>query len=197
MEPLGLDPRVERELESRIMLFFTGSSRSAATILKDQQAASGPVVDSLHQIKAYAEQTIRLFRDGDLDGYGDLLHETWQLKKRLAKGISNPRIDDWYAEARARGASGGKIAGAGGGGFLMLYCRKEAQDNVTRALEADGLVRMDFHFERGGAVVLMDALPRVRSFGSPELGRSALASVAARQGGASRMMAGIGERDEA
>ncbi|HLZ08638.1 MAG TPA: hypothetical protein VKT80_08630, partial [Chloroflexota bacterium] len=107
-----------------------------------------------------------------------LLHESWQQKKRLAKGISNPRIDDWYNQARSRGALGGKIAGAGGGGFLMLYCPEDAQDNVTSLLESDGLVRMDFHFERGGAVILMDAVPRVNGFGSPGLVRSALATMA-------------------
>ena len=182
VESLNLDPNVIRSLERRIMLFFTGASRSAATILKDQQAASGqangPVVDSLHEIKALAEKTIDLFRRGDLDSFGALLHESWQQKKRLAKGISNPRIDDWYNQARSRGALGGKIAGAGGGGFLMLYCPEDAQDNVTSLLESDGLVRMDFHFERGGAVILMDAVPRVNGFGSPGLVRSALATMA-------------------
>jgi D-glycero-alpha-D-manno-heptose-7-phosphate kinase len=108
------------------------------------------------------------------------MHESWQRKKKLARGISNPRIDEWYDQARMRGALGGKIAGAGGGGFLMLYCPEDAQESVTSVLEADGLVKMDFRFERGGAVVLMDAVPRIRDFGSPELVRSALAAVAAR-----------------
>jgi D-glycero-alpha-D-manno-heptose-7-phosphate kinase len=184
VEPLVLDPMVLRSLERRTMLFFTGASRSAAAILKDQQAGSqqsgGPVVESLHEIKAFAEQTIQLFRHGDLDSFGALLHESWQRKKRLAKGISNARIDGWYDRARSKGALGGKIAGAGGGGFLMLHCPDDAQENVTSALEADGLVKMDFHFERGGAVVLMDAVPRVGGFGSPELVRSALATVSAR-----------------
>ena len=194
VEPLNLKPAVESALERRIMLFFTGASRSAANILKDQQAASGqtsgPVLDSLNEIKAFAEETILLFRRGELDAFGALLHESWQRKKKLAKGISNPRIDDWYNLARSCGALGGKIAGAGGGGFLMLYCPEDAQDTVTSALEADGLVRMDFHFERGGAVVLMDAVPRVRGFGSPELVRSALATVASRYSGATERVGG-------
>jgi len=146
-------------------LFFTGVARKASSILKNQEAATRqPGSDttlSLHRIKAMAQQTIELLRAGDLDGFGSLLHESWQAKKRLAAGITNPRIDDWYETARAHGATGGKITGAGGGGFLMLYCPEANQDAVTTVLEAKGLVRMDFHFERSGAVVLMDALPRV------------------------------------
>src|SRR5205085_7776971 len=128
------------------------------------QQHSSPVMSSLHDIKAMAQTTIELLRAGDLNGYGELLHESWQVKKRLAKGISNPKIDEWYEVARANGALGGKITGAGGGGFLMLYCAEAYQEAVTSALELKGLVRMDFHFECSGAMVLMDALPRVRKF---------------------------------
>ncbi len=171
VEPLQLEPAVERALERRTLLFFTGASRSAASILKHQQASSqqatSAAVSSLHEIKAMAYETIALLRAGELDRFGTLLHHSWQAKKRLAKGITSPAIDDWYALARAHGAVGGKIAGAGGGGFLMLYCPEPAQAAVTTALEAAGLVRMDVHFERGGAVTLMDAIPHNRPAGSP------------------------------
>lgn len=171
VEPLNLSPVVERTLERRILLFFTGSSRDAASILKSQQAASGQrdseAVNSLHQIKGMAGRTIELLRAGDLDGFGELLHESWQAKKRLAKGITNPTIDEAYEVARARGAVGGKIAGAGGGGFLMIYCPEPCQEAVTAALAEQGLVRMDFHFDRSGAVILMDAIPRIRPYGTP------------------------------
>jgi len=172
VEPLHLVAEIERALARRILLFYPGASRAAASILRDQNAASGlktgPTISSLHQIKELAIETIARLRQGDLDGFGDLLHESWQAKKRLAKGISNPRIDEWYELARAQGARGGKIAGAGGGGFLMVYCEEGKQEALTAALEAQGPVRMDFHFERGGAVVLMDAVPRIRKFGAPE-----------------------------
>jgi D-glycero-alpha-D-manno-heptose-7-phosphate kinase len=172
VEPIDCPAEVERAFERRIMLFFTRASRLAASILKDQQAAaaqrSAPVVSSLHEIKAMAQRTIDLLRVGDLDAYGNLLHESWQIKKRLANGISNPKIDEWYDDAQANGALGGKITGAGGGGFLMLYCTEPYQDAVTNALEAKGLVRMDFHFERSGALVLMDSVPRVHKIGAPE-----------------------------
>jgi D-glycero-alpha-D-manno-heptose-7-phosphate kinase len=181
VEPIDCAPEVERTFESRIMLFFTRASRTAASILKDQQAAtahgSTHVVASLNDIKTMAETTIRLLRAGDLNGFGELLHESWQIKKRLAKGISNPKIDEWYEVARANGAIGGKITGAGGGGFLMLYCEEPYQEAVTSALEQKGLVRMDFHFERSGAMILVDSLPRVRKFGYPDRVVKTLAAV--------------------
>jgi D-glycero-alpha-D-manno-heptose-7-phosphate kinase len=171
VEPVGMDPAAEQALERRIMLFFTRQSRGAATILKGQQAATEQratdVLSSLHEIKGMAQQTLDLLRAGRLGDFGLLLHESWQAKKRLASGITSPKIDAWYEVARAAGVTGGKIAGAGGGGFLMLYCEESHQEAVTRALEAEGLVRMDFRFERAGATVLMDAIPRVRLFGSP------------------------------
>jgi D-glycero-alpha-D-manno-heptose-7-phosphate kinase len=173
VEPLGCPPAVERTLERRILLFFTGAARSAASILKHQRAATqdrnDEVIASLHQIKAMAERTVEVLRAGDLSEFGALMHASWEAKKRLARGVTTPGIDEWYDVARAHGALGGKITGAGGGGFLMLYCEEPYQEAVTTALEAKGLVRMDFHFERGGAVVLMDAIPRVRSFGSRAL----------------------------
>ena len=179
VEPLGLDPEVEQQLDRRLMLFFTGGSRSAASILKVQDDATkqgeSDVIASLHRIKGMAKDTIQLLRSGDLSGFGQLLHESWQAKKRLARGISNPRIDESYDLARECGAVGGKIAGAGGGGFMLLYCEEQNQEAVTTALEARGLARTDFHFEHGGAVVLMDSLPRVRPFGSPERALAALA----------------------
>jgi D-glycero-alpha-D-manno-heptose-7-phosphate kinase len=116
-----------------------------------------------------AETTIRLLQEGELDEFGALLHESWEAKKRLARGISNPKIDEWYEIARAHGARGGKVTGAGGGGFLMLYADEHAQDALTSALEEQGLVRMDFRFDSGGAVVLMNSLPYVPHFGQQGL----------------------------
>jgi len=172
VEPLDLRGQIERALERRTMLFFTGVARSASAILKDQQAATAhqerDTIRSLHRIKGMAQTTIEILRAGELTAFGELLHESWEAKKRLASGISNGQIDDWYATARANGAIGGKITGAGGGGFLMLYCEESHQEAVTTALELKGLTRMDFHFEHSGAVILMDALPRVQGLGAGE-----------------------------
>jgi D-glycero-alpha-D-manno-heptose-7-phosphate kinase len=172
VEPLNLPPEVESTLARRILLFFTGQSRTASSILKHQQRSAqqpgSTTLQALHQIRSMAETTLQLLRAGELDDFGALLHESWQAKKRLAQGISNQQIDAWYDLARSHGATGGKIAGAGGGGFLMLYCHEDAQEAVTTALETEGLVRMDCHFDRGGAVVLMDTVPRVRRIGRPQ-----------------------------
>lgn len=171
VEPVGLPPEVEHSLERRLMLFFTGLSHSSPAILREQRASSERgdhvVMKALHRIRGIAEETLGLLRSGDLDGYGKLLDESWQAKKRLAQGVSNPRIDEWYELAKANGATGGKITGAGGGGFLLLYCRDEFQPTVTAALEGSGLVRMDFAFEQGGAMLLMDAMPHTRRIGRP------------------------------
>ena len=181
VEPLDLMPAVERALERRIMLFFTRASRGAASILKDQQAATEQgaedVLTSLHEIKGMAQQTVELLRGGKLSDFGALLHESWQVKKRLASRITNPKIDAWYELARSQGATGGKIAGAGGGGFLMLYCEEPYQEAVTAALEAEGLVGMDFRFERGGATVLVDAIPRVKLVSSAGRQQESLAAL--------------------
>jgi galactokinase/mevalonate kinase-like predicted kinase len=147
-----------------LMLFFTGSSRTAASVLKHQEAAcergDADALASLHAIKAMAARTIDLLQAGELDAFGHLLHESWLAKKRLARGITNARIDAVYEMALEHGAIGGKIAGAGGGGFLMLYAEPTHHEGLTRVLEDAGLHRMDFRFERGGAVVLLDAVPR-------------------------------------
>ncbi|MDA8189433.1 MAG: GHMP kinase [Dehalococcoidales bacterium] len=158
-EPLGLEPETIQNLERRLMLFFTGSAHNSASILQNQRAKSeddnSVVVASLHRIKSMAEEAKRLLLTGALDEFGWLLHETWQRKRQLAEGVSNPNIDHWYELARASGAIGGKITGAGGGGFLMVYCPLERQEAVATALEGEGLRRMDFQFEFGGARILL------------------------------------------
>jgi D-glycero-alpha-D-manno-heptose-7-phosphate kinase len=91
---------------------------------------------------------------GDLDGLGDVLHEGWMLKQQIAPTVSSPYIDRLYALARAAGARGGKVTGAGGGGFLMLYCRPERQGEVRERLEGEGARAMHFRFDLRGATVV-------------------------------------------
>jgi D-glycero-alpha-D-manno-heptose-7-phosphate kinase len=166
VEPLDVPRAILETLERRLLLFFTGSSRDSASILKHQQASTqrqeAATIESLHRIKAMAETTIELLRAGELDRYGALLHDSWEAKKRLTGGITNARIDQWYDLARNHGAVGGKLTGAGGGGFFLLYCPEPAQKAVTSALEQSNLVRMDFRFDADGAVVLMDTLQDAR-----------------------------------
>lgn len=159
--PLNLTARTRARLEQNLMLFFTGSTRSASTILSQQKAASErqdpQVMEALHAVKELTTDVQNALERGDVEALGDILHESWTRKKRFAKNVSNARIDEWYEQARSHGARGGKIAGAGGGGFLMLCCAPEQQEAVTGALEAEGLKRMHFHFESGGARVLVNA----------------------------------------
>lgn len=159
--PLTLSPKTRTRLEQNLMLFFTGSTRAASAILKQQKTASEKqdpqVLEALHAVKAMAFTVHDALERGEVDVLGDVLHESWERKKRFAANVSNARIDALYKLARANGARGGKITGAGGGGFLMLYCAPDAQEAVTRALEAEGLKRMAFHFDSGGARVLVNA----------------------------------------
>lgn len=159
--PLKVSNKTVARLEAHLMLFFTGSTRAASSILHQQKEASRKqdpqVVAALHDVKEMAFQVQALLEHGDVEALGDILHESWERKKRFAKNVSNTRLDELYALARANGARGGKIAGAGGGGFLMLFCAPDSQGAVTNVLQEQGLKRMDFHFETGGARVLVNA----------------------------------------
>ncbi|MBI2941652.1 MAG: hypothetical protein HYY04_14555, partial [Chloroflexi bacterium] len=162
--PLAIAAHTREALERRLMLFFTGVARHSSTILSQQREASeredAAVIASLDAIKQSARDVRAALEAGRLDDLGALLDYSWRQKKQLARGISNNWIDELYALAIKHGALGGKITGAGGGGFLMLFCREGAQEGVSTALEQRGLHRMDFRFETGGAKVLMNAIPR-------------------------------------
>ncbi len=159
--PLRTPPGTREALQKNLLLFFTGTARESSKILSRQRASTEQneteVLGALTTVRDLAHQMRATLERGDLTGFGELLHAGWEQKKKFASGVSNPAIDEAYALARARGALGGKIAGAGGGGFLMLYCRAGAQAAITEALEALGLRRLDFRFEEGGARVLLNA----------------------------------------
>jgi len=166
IESLSVAPEIQRRLERNLLLFFTGSSRDSAKILKEQKRSSEKddprVIAALRAVKEMALEVKACFERGDLRRFGELLDLNWQHKKRFASGITNPLIDECYALALANGAIGGKITGAGGGGFMMLYCEPEYQIKVTEALEAKGLRRMNFRFETDGARILVNAGLRLR-----------------------------------
>ena len=172
VKPLRLRAEVLEGLERGILLFYTGVSRDAANVLTEQNQATldrtEAVIKSLHAIKGMALAVERCFEIGDLRSFGDLLHASWEQKKQLAARISNPWIDECYETARRHGAMGGKITGAGGGGFLMLYCGENKAPTVTEALERLGLKRMDFSIDFDGARILVNnAIP----FQTPHRGR--------------------------
>src|SRR5207249_4844015 len=154
VEPLTIAADVRQTLERRLMLFFTGSSRESTSILKHQRRSTEDrdesVIQALHNIKQVAVEVQACLERGDLDEFARLLHYSWQEKRRLAPGLSTGFIDECYELALRHGASAGKITGAGGGGFLLLYCHEHAQDRVTRALEDRGFKGMNFRFDQQG-----------------------------------------------
>lgn len=158
VEPLRLSPDMLMDLEQNLLLFFTGSSRDSSAILGGQdrsvQQREGAVLDALGELKELVPRMRKDLLDGNFESFGNLLHEGWIIKKRISSKISNPRIDQIYEIARQCGATGGKITGAGGGGFLLLYCERERQAAVRTGLSDFGLKEMRFHFDLGGSRVV-------------------------------------------
>lgn len=141
-------------LDTRLMLFYTGQGRQASDILASQRAAVPDNLPALRQMAQQAQDGLRALQQGELDLVGAMLHEAWLLKQSLCNAISNETIDDMYARARAAGALGGKVTGAGGGGFLLLYVPPERQEAVRAALS--DWREMPFGFSAGGAEVLVN-----------------------------------------
>jgi D-glycero-alpha-D-manno-heptose-7-phosphate kinase len=158
--PLELDPGVLRDFQSNLMLFFTGSAHHSWSILQEQEDSTrshvGPAVEALHQVRALADRMRDALEAADLDHFGTLLNEGWQAKKRISGKISNARIDHLYELACGNGALGGKITGAGGGGFLLLYCPHNLQEGVRAALGTEGVKDMAFGFDGNGTQVVVN-----------------------------------------
>ncbi|MHB8642699.1 MAG: GHMP family kinase ATP-binding protein [Gaiellaceae bacterium] len=158
VSPLHLAPEVVESLSARLLLFSTGISRSADTILAEQRRDSRngheTVLDSLHRTKEMGHRAISLLEVGRLDDFGLLLHEHWENKKRRSGRISTSEVDAWYERARTAGALGGKLVGAGGGGFLMLYCPRGTEERVRDVLAAERLREVAYRFDHEGAKVL-------------------------------------------
>jgi D-glycero-alpha-D-manno-heptose-7-phosphate kinase len=152
VQPLVLPSAVAAELEGNLMLFFTGSQREARAVLGQQVKAiedSEATFQRMRQMVKLAYEMRNLLMAGDIDAFGEALHIGWELKRGVSASISNSAIDSLYERARDAGATGGKLAGAGGGGFLLLYCPKAAQHRVRQALHE--LQPLDFRFDWGGA----------------------------------------------
>src|SRR5580704_10031314 len=160
VEPLHLEPGVLSALQSNLLLFFTGAAHHSWDILADQEESTrlpaGPAVEALHQVKEAAALMKEALLCGDLEHFGHLLDDAWQAKKRVSHRISSPRIDHLYQAARAHGALGGKITGAGGGGFLLLYSEPACQNDVRSAMQREGVQEMAFAFDGQGAQVIVN-----------------------------------------
>jgi D-glycero-alpha-D-manno-heptose-7-phosphate kinase len=158
VDPLRLSDDTLNGLRDRLLLFFTKISHDSSHILQEQTRSNqnGSNLEPLHEIKRLALEMGDALETGHLDRVGAILHESWERKKRLAKGISTGSIDGAYEAALKKGASGGKITGAGGGGFLLLYCEPEKHTPVIAEMEHRGLVPMSFDFDFAGARVLVN-----------------------------------------
>jgi D-glycero-alpha-D-manno-heptose-7-phosphate kinase len=146
------------ELQSNLMLFFTGSAHHSWTILEDQEKStrnqSSAATKALHEVYRFAQEMRETLEKADLPRFGNLLDKAWNAKKKVSAKISSSRIDRLYQIARSSGALGGKITGAGGGGFLLLYCEPDRQAEVRSALATEGVQEMAFALDGSGAQVL-------------------------------------------
>lgn len=154
VERAQASPATTRRLQDRLLVFFTGRTRSAAAILDHQQQRIQQSRTDLDRLKACAHEARDLLIRGRLGEFGRLLDTAWRHKKTLAEGVSDAAIDEMYSRARAAGALGGKIAGAGGGGFLVFYVSPSRQDDVRRALAP--LRELPVAFDPGGARVVFN-----------------------------------------
>jgi D-glycero-alpha-D-manno-heptose-7-phosphate kinase len=140
------------ELERNLVLLYTGQTRRAESILEEQSRNSADrdaTRAGLRRMVGLAGQLRDALNRSDLDGFGDVLHANWEQKRHLACGITNPKLDGWYDTARAHGAIGGKVLGAGGGGFMLLYAPADRHADICAALPT--LRRVTFHFEPQGS----------------------------------------------
>ncbi len=155
VEPILCKRETLQQLQAYTLVFYTGITRSASDILKNQQrvtASERKKQNVLKKMVGLARDLRRELQHNCATTFGEIIHEGWILKKSLSKGITTDVIDDWYARARQAGAAGGKLLGAGTGGFLMFHAPPDKHDAIARAL--GGLRRMDFRFEPQGSRII-------------------------------------------
>ena len=156
VRPLQLSAETLLNLEDNLILLFTGYSRSASSILKEQDMRSRgreqTMTDNLHFVKELGYRSLRALESGDLREFAELMHVHWEHKKQRSNSMSNSEIDEWYDLARANGALGGKVIGAGGGGFLMFYT--EEKTRLRHVMQKAGLREVRLRFDLQGATVV-------------------------------------------
>jgi len=156
--PVTIDSDVKRCLEKNLLLFFTGKTRQASTILQHQEDSikgnDASVIDAMIKVRDNAHHIKDALEEGDLNRFGSLLDEAWKCKKQMNPGVTNEYLDRIYGIAMRQGALGGKITGAGGGGYFMFYCEKDRQGKLRQALEEEKLRFLDFKFAEKGVTVL-------------------------------------------
>jgi D-glycero-alpha-D-manno-heptose-7-phosphate kinase len=155
--PLKISDQTRDNLEDNLLLFFTGYSRSASAILKEQDQKSkqsdAGMIENLHFVKDLGRQSQKALETGNLHEFARLMDVQWQRKKQRSSGMSNPKINEWYDLATANGALGGKLIGAGGGGFLMFYSEDKAK--LRHAMQQSGLKEVRFRFDFEGTKLVI------------------------------------------
>jgi D-glycero-alpha-D-manno-heptose-7-phosphate kinase len=154
--PLKLAEETLSDLEENLLLFFTGYSRAATDILNEQDKRTtqndAEMIENLHFIKELGQRIKAALETGDTIRFGELMHEHWLVKKQRSSNMSNGTIDRWYEIGRDAGAIGGKMVGAGGGGFLMFYTRDRTE--TRKAMAAEGLSEVPFRFDHDGSTTI-------------------------------------------
>ena len=156
VDPLEISNETLYNLEDNLCLYFTGFSRSAGSILEEQdkksKAMDADMIKNLDFVKDLGFQSKRAFETGDLNTFADIMNVHWEYKKKRSGGMSNPQIDEWYDLAMKNGAMGGKMIGAGGGGFLMFYANDKIK--LRKAMSQTGMTEVRFRFEKEGSKIL-------------------------------------------
>jgi len=160
VEPLRISDETAEQLETNLAFFFTGKERSASEVLLEQDEKSKrddpQMIQNLHQVKEIGLETRRYLEEGKVEMLGELLHAHWEIKKKRSHKMSDPFIDECYEVAQRNGAVGGKIMGAGGGGFFMFYCNNSNKPKLFEAMKEMGLKPVRFHFDFEGAKILIN-----------------------------------------
>ena len=153
IRPMTLAPERTKELGSHLMLFYTGIMRTSSDIAKSYVTEIGTRERQLHMIKDMVDEAISILNSRqDIGGFGELLHKSWEAKRSLSSEVSNPHVEEIYNEARSAGAIGGKLLGAGGGGFMLLFVRPSEQPKVKERLNT--LIHVPFKFEYSGSQII-------------------------------------------
>ena len=156
ISPLHISTETLHDLEEHLLMFFTGYSRDAEGMLDDQKTRSeqgdADMIESLHFVKALGEESKTALEAGDTKRFAELMHQHWMRKRERSAGMTNDLIDKWYDVGITSGALGGKLVGAGAGGFLLFYATDPA--GVRKAMVAEGLPEVRFLFDMDGSVVL-------------------------------------------
>jgi D-glycero-alpha-D-manno-heptose-7-phosphate kinase len=157
VNPLGISDNNIELLESKLVFFYTNIQRVAKDIQSKHVKAiqSNEILNNLHQIKAIGEASKYALEAGDVDDYGKYMNEHWIAKHGMQRGVSNGDIDKWYNMAMDAGATGGKLCGAGGGGFLLFHC-PDGKNKIREVLTKEGLKELPFKFERIGSRITLN-----------------------------------------